>query len=308
MLHITLRQLQVFSTVAQHLSYTRAAEALHLSQPGVSMQIKQLEESVGLALFDRLGKKIYLTPAGIELHGYARQILQTLDDASAALTAHQDMHSGQLTLAVATTANQFASRLVGAFSKNNENITVRLDVTNRERLIEQLGNNEPDLVIMGEPPKQKDLQLDSLRLMENPLILVASSNHPLAGLENLHLKDLASERFVVREQGSGTRSAIERFFASNKLALENTLEMSSNEAIKHAVAAGLGLGIISQHTAGLELATNTLIALGAEGFPIMRHWHIVTRHGKRLSPPAEAFREFVLEEAPHYAATNVQLK
>ena len=308
MLHITLRQLQVFSTVAQHLSYTRAAETLHLSQPGVSMQIKQLEESVGLALFDRLGKKIYLTPAGTDLHGYTRQILQTLDDASAALTAHRDMHSGQLTLAVATTANQFASRLVGAFSKQNENITVRLDVINRERLIEQLGNNEPDLVIMGEPPKQKDLQLDSLRLMENPLILVASHHHPLAGLENLHLKDLANERFVVREQGSGTRSAIERFFASNKLALENTLEMSSNEAIKHAVAAGLGLGIISQHTAGLELATDTLVALEAEGFPIMRHWHIVTRRGKRLSPHAEAFREFLLEEAPHYVATNAQLK
>jgi len=170
------------------------------------------------------------------------------------------------------------------------------------------GEDEPDLVIMGEPPKQKDLQLDSLRLMENPLILVASHHHPLAGLENLHLKDLANERFVVREQGSGTRSAIERFFASNKLALENTLEMSSNEAIKHAVAAGLGLGIISQHTAGLELATDTLVALEAEGFPIMRHWHIVTRRGKRLSPHAEAFREFLLEEAPHYVATNAQLK
>lgn len=161
---------------------------------------------------------------------------------------------------------------------------------------------------MGEPPKQKDLQLDSLRLMENPLIIVASPLHPLIELKSLHLKDLANERFVVREQGSGTRSAIERFFASNKLALTNTLEMSSNEAIKHAVAAGLGLGIISQHTAGLELATNTLVTLVAEGFPIARHWHIVTRHGKRLSPPAKAFRGFLLEEAPHYVATNVQLK
>ena len=161
---------------------------------------------------------------------------------------------------------------------------------------------------MGEPPKQKDLQLSSVRLMENPLILVASPHHPLAREENLHLKNLSNERFVVREQGSGTRSAIERFFASNKLKLTNTLEMSSNEAIKHVVAAGLGLGIISEHTASLELATDTLVALVVEGFPIMRHWHIVMRQGKRLSPPAEAFRKFLLQEAPRYVATNVQLK
>jgi DNA-binding transcriptional LysR family regulator len=304
MLHITLRQLQVFSTVAQNLSYTRAAEALHLSQPGVSMQIKQLEDSIGLSLFDRLGKKIYLTPAGKDLQGYARQILETLDDASAALTAHQDLQSGQLTLAVATTANQFASRLVGDFSKRYENITLRLDVTNRERLIEQLENNEPDLVIMGEPPKDKGLQLDSVRLMENPLIMVCSPQHPLGNRAKLHLSDVTGERFVVREIGSGTRSAIERFFDSHGLKLTNTLEMGSNEAIKHAIAAGLGIGIISQHTAGLELETNTLLTLKAEGFPIIRHWHIVTRKGKRLSPAAEAFWDFLLSEAPNYVEND----
>lgn len=295
-MHVTLRQIEVFQAVTRHLSYTRAAEELYLSQPAVSMQIKQLEENLGLALFEQLGKKIYLTEAGQEFYHYCRSVSQQLDEAEAVLEDLKGVTRGRLTVSVASTANYFATRLLAAFAKHHPDITISLDVTNRKSLLDQLENNETDLVIMGQPPREMDLETESFA--ENPLVIIAPPEHPLSYEKNIPLARLQQETFVVRESGSGTRIAMERFFSEKGISLTTGMEMTSNEAIKQAVGAGLGLGIVSIHTLELELETKRLIILDAESFPILRHWYVVYRQGKRLSPVAQAFREFVVNEAP----------
>ena len=290
-MHVTLRQLQVLEAVARLNSYTKAAESLHLSQPGVSMQIKQLEESIGLPLFEHVGKKIHLTAAGREMFSYSQRIIQLLDEADTIIEEMKGLQSGRLAISVATTASHFATRLLAAFAKQYDGVTISLDITNRESLRRQLEYNEPDLVIMGQPPVGVDTYSEIF--MENPLVMIASPEHPLANERNIPLEHFQNEHFVVREAGSGTRGAIERFFNEHGVSFHTGIEMSSNEAIKQAVEAGLGLGIVSIHTLELELATQTLVLLDVQDFPIIRHWHLVHRTGKRLSPPAEAFRQFV---------------
>jgi len=297
-LNLTLRQLKVFESAARHLSYTRAAEELHLSQPGVSMQIKQLEEVLGLALFEQIGKKMHLTPAGREIFTYSQTIGHLLDEAEVVVEELKGVQSGRLAISVATTASHFATRLLAAFSQRHEGVTISLDITNRASLRDQLDNNEPDLVIMGQPPEGVDVKSEAF--MENPLVIIAPANHPLTKEQNIPLKHFEDEHFVVREAGSGTRSAIRRFFDLHGVSFHTGIEMSSNEAIKQAVEAGLGLGIVSIHTLELELETGRLVILDVEDFPIMRHWHIVQRTGKRLSPVAQAFKQFVLEEAEQF--------
>lgn len=294
-MHVTLRQLKVFASVARHMSYTRAAEELHLSQPAVSMQIKQLEENVGLHLFEQLGRGIHLTEAGHEVYQCSRVIQQQLDDTEAALEQMRGMQRGRLSLAVASTANYFASRLIATFSRRVEHLTVSLDVTNREGLLHDLENNVTDLVIMGKPPEELDLVAEPF--MDNPLVVIAATEHPLIHRRRIPLTDLQGETFVVREPASGTRIAMERFFAEQGVRLRTGMEMRSNEAVQQAVQAGLGLGIVSIHTLELELETGRLAVLDVEGFPIMRQWYIVHRAGKRFSPVAQAFKSFVLEEA-----------
>ncbi|VAW61585.1 RuBisCO operon transcriptional regulator CbbR [hydrothermal vent metagenome] len=297
-LNLTFRQLKVFESAARHLSYTRAAEELHLSQPGVSMQIKQLEETVGLPLFEQIGKKMHLTAAGLEIYTYSQRIGHLLDEAEDVLEALKGIRNGRLSISVATTASHFATRLLAAFSQRYEGVTISLDITNRESLKHQLENNEPDLVIMGQPPEGVDVESDAF--IENPLVMIAPANHPLAQNRNIPLKHFEDERFVVRESGSGTRSAIQRFFDEHNVSFHTGIEMSSNEAIKQAVEAGLGLGIVSIHTLELELETKRLTILDVEDFPIKRHWHIVQRSGKRLSPLAQTFKQFVLDEAAQF--------
>jgi DNA-binding transcriptional LysR family regulator len=297
-MHITLRQLEVFSAVARHKSFTRAAEALHLSQPGVSMQIKQLESNIGLKLFEHVGKQIFLTHAGDEMFGYSQGISHILNEAESVIEELKGVQSGKLAISVATTASHFATRLLAAFSQRYEGVTISLDITNRASLSEQLDNNEPDLVIMGQPPEGVDVESETF--MENPLVIIAPANHQLANEKNISLKHFEDEHFVVRESGSGTRSAIQRFFDLHGVSFHTGIEMSSNEAIKQAVEAGLGLGIVSIHTLELELETGRLAILDVKDFPIMRHWHIVQRTGKRLSPVALAFKQFVLDEAEKF--------
>ncbi|MBK9132244.1 MAG: LysR family transcriptional regulator [Gammaproteobacteria bacterium] len=294
-MHVTLRQLKVFASVARHMSYTRAAEELHLSQPAVSMQIKQLEENVGLHLFEQLGRGIHLTEAGHEVYQCSRVIQQQLDDTEAALEQMRGMQRGRLSLAVASTANYFATRLIATFSRRVEHLTVSLDVTNREGLLHDLENNVTDLVIMGKPPEELDLVAEPF--MDNPLVVIAATEHPLIRRRHIPLAELQGETFVVREPASGTRIAMERFFAEQGVRLRTGMEMRSNEAVQQAVQAGLGLGIVSIHTLELELETGRLAVLDVEGFPIMRQWYIVHRAGKRFSPVAQAFKSFVLEEA-----------
>ncbi len=294
-LNITFRQLRVFESVARHSSFTRAAEELHLTQPAVSMQIKQLEENLGVALFDHLGKKIFLTDAGREFFDTSRSISRQLSDAEEYLEDLKGIRHGHLNIVVASTANYFATNLLATFIQRHPEITFSLDVTNRQHLLESLSANEPDLVIMGQPPEKLDVVADAF--MENPLVIVVGKNHPLFRKQiSLTPKKIQKERFVVREQGSGTRTAMERFFEERGLQLETRMEFGSNEAIKQAVQAGLGLAMVSIHTIQLELEAKVLRVLKVKDLPIQRQWHLVYCKGKRLSPVAESFRQFVLDE------------
>ncbi len=294
-MNITLRQLKVFSAVAKHLSFTRAAEELHLTQPAVSMQVKQLEGQLEIPLFEQLGKKIYLTEAGEEVHHYSRTIAQQLDDMATALSNLKGLAHGKLRISVATTANYFAPHLLADFTRRFPGVNVILDVTNRQTLLRQLAENEVDMVIMGKPPVEMDLEAESF--MENPLVLIAPPGHHLVGKQQIPLKQLEDEVFLLREPGSGTRSAMERFFAAHDITITASMEVSSDEAIKQSVQAGLGLSVMSQDAVEMELTLNRLKILDVADFPIQRYWFVVHRKGKRLSAIAEAFKNFLLNEA-----------
>lgn len=301
-MNVTFRQLKIFESVARHLSFTRASEELHLTQPAVSMQIKQLELVVGLPLFEQLGKKIFLTDAGREFARYASAITAQLHELDQVVDEMKGLKRGRLTIAVASTANYFVPRLLATFCQRHGGaVSVSLDVTNRKQLLKGLMENRNDLVIMGQPPEGMDLVAE--HFLENPLVVIAPPDHPLAGEKRIPPERLREETFLVREQGSGTRSAMERYFAANDLRLVTPMEMSSNEAIKQGVEAGLGLGLVSLHTLAMELALAKLVVLDVIKFPIMRYWYIVYREGKRLSLVAQAFREFVLQEAAQLLQT-----
>jgi DNA-binding transcriptional LysR family regulator len=295
MLHITLRQLQVFEKVASHLNYSRAAEELYLSQPAVSMQIKQLETSIGLPLFEQMGKKVFLTEAGRELFHYARSIAQQLAEMEAVFDEMKGLEHGKLTLSVVNTANYFTPQLLARFCQRHPNINVILQVANRDAVLKQLTDNSTDLAIMGQPPDGYDISAKSF--LDNPLVVIAAPNHPLAKLKHVKFARLAAETFLSREQGSGTRSAMERVFAQHKIQPHISMEMETNEAIKQAVQAGMGLGILSLHSIELELETKRLAMLNVEHFPLLRHWFVAHRSNKRLSSAALAFKEFLLSEA-----------
>lgn len=295
MLHFTLRQLQVFEKVANHLNYSRAAEELYLSQPAVSMQIKQLEGHIGLPLFEQMGKKVFLTEAGRELFHYARTIAQQLAEMEAVFGEMKGLEQGKLTLSVVNTANYFTPQLLAKFCQRHPNINVILQVANRDAVLKQLADNSTDLAIMGQPPDGKDLSAESF--LDNPLVVIAAPNHPLAKLKRVKFARLAEEAFLSREQGSGTRSAMERVFAQHKIQPHISMEMETNEAIKQAVQAGMGLGILSLHSIELELETKRLAMLNVEHFPLLRHWFVAHRSNKRLSSAALAFKEFLLTEA-----------
>ena len=294
-MHLTLRQLKVFEAVARHLSFSRAAVELHLSQPAVSMQVKLLEDSVGLPLFEHLGKKTFLTEAGRELFHSSRAIAAQLAELDQSLAQMKGGQRGKLRVSVASTANYFAPQLLASFSQGRPDVAMSLNVTNRETLLQQLAANELDLAIMGKPPEAEHLQAENF--MDNPLVVIAPVQHPFTRKKKLSLEVMRDTPFLMREQGSGTRIAIERFFAAKGLSINTSMEMSSNEAIKQAVQAGLGLGILSLHTLEQELTLKRLSILKVEGFPIMRHWYIVHRADKRLSPVAQAFKEFVVAHA-----------
>ncbi len=292
----TFRQLKIFESVARHLNYTKAAKALYLSQPAVSMQVKLLEEQTTLPLLERIGKKLYLTAAGEEIYQYARNTIQQKKDVEEIIEQLNDLKKGHLKIAVASTANHFVIRLLAAFEKRYPKIRISLDVTNRSELLKQLNNNERDLVIMGQPPD--NIQLNAIDFLDNPLVVIAAVNHPLARQKPIiTLEQLCQEHFIVREEGSGTRIASENFFKLHLLPFNTTMDISSNRAIKHAVEEGLGLAIVSLHTLEIELRARSLKVLNIEDFPIMRQWYVVESKNKRLSPIAQAFKEFLLQNA-----------
>ena len=294
-MNITIRQFQIFEAVAQHLSYTRAAEMLYLSQPAVSMQIKQLETEVEMPLFERMGKKLFLTEAGNELLIYARNISQQLIELDDVMDEIRGSERGRVTIAVATTANYFALKLLGEFYKRFSGTNISLDVTNRESLLKHLNENTVDMVIMGQPAVGFDVE--ATHFMDIPLVVIAQKGHALTRKKQIPLSVLQQETFIMREHGSGTRIAMERFFEKSGYSISSVMEMSSNEAINQAVEAGLGLGIVSHHTLELELALERLEVLDVESFPIMRHWYLVHRQGKRLTALMDEFKRLVINDA-----------
>jgi len=295
MINLTLRQLQVFSSVARHLNHSRAAKDLFLSQPAVSMQIKLLEQNIGIALFEQVGKQLHLTEAGREMLHYSLSITQQLTEMEEVFNAMKGLEHGKLNISVVSTANYFMPSLLAKFIKAHPKIQVSLSVANRDAVIKQLKDNIADLAIMGQPPDGTDMLAEIF--MDNPLVVIGSPSHPLASKKNIHATELAKEVFLLREQGSGTRGVVERFFNSHHLALPTHMEMDTNEAIKQSVQAGIGLGIISQHGIELELETNRLVVFHVEHFPIVRHWHIVHRKNKRPSIAALEFERFLLKES-----------
>jgi LysR family transcriptional regulator, low CO2-responsive transcriptional regulator len=299
-MNLSLRQLRVFEAVARLSSYTRAAEELHLSQPAVSMQVHQLEEAVGLPLFERMGKAIALTEAGREVHQYSRSINQSLQEMEEVLEALKGVNRGRLLVAVASTVNYFAPRLLAVFHQLYPGIGLRLDVTNRASLVRSLEANSIDIALMGVPPQDVDVEAEAFT--ENPLVVIAPPDHPLAAERSIPPARLTGEVFVMREAGSGTRQSMERHFREAGLTIRHGMQMTRNEAVKQAVRSGLGLSVVSLHTIELELETGRLAILDVEGFPLARKWYLVYRRGKRLSPAAAAFRDFVLREGPRIAA------
>jgi DNA-binding transcriptional LysR family regulator len=266
------------------------------------MQVRQLEESLAVALFEQLGKRIHLTEAGQEVLTYARGITQQLDELEAVLNRIKGLSGGRLRISVATTANYFIPTLLGTFSRRFPDVTVSLDITNRETLLRQLSENTVDLVIMGQPPAAADVEAEAF--LDNPLVVVAPPDHPLAGRKKIPLARLQEETFLVRESGSGTRIAMERFFSERGMKLKTGMEVGSNEAIKQSVQAGLGLGLLSRATIEQELTLKRLAVLDVTDFPIMRHWYVVHRRGKRLSAAADAIKQFMLKEAATLLTTG----
>src|SRR5581483_732294 len=282
MRNISMRQLQIFACAARHLSFSRASEELHLTQPAVSMQIRQLEGSAGLPLFDRLGRRLHLTQAGEEVLRHAQQALLAIRNAEDALVALKSLTGGRITIAVVSTAKYFAPKLIALFRERHPDVGMKLAVNNREAVVQHLTANEVDLAIMGQPPRA--LEAEAAVFARHPLVIISAPGHPLAARKRVALKTVAQQPFLVREPGSGTRSAMEHFFRERGLQFRIDMEMDSNETIKQAVMAGMGVSFISQHTIGLELATGQLVMLKVEGLPVLRQWHVVHLKDKRLSP------------------------
>jgi DNA-binding transcriptional LysR family regulator len=292
-MHVTLRQLSIFEAVARHQSVSRAAAELHLTQPAVSMQVKQLEEQIGVPLLEQVGRRLFLTDAGKELHGHARGVAERIDALNAAMEQFRGLERGLLRLAVVSTANYFVPSLIAEFNRRHPGVRVALQVANRDEVLATLADNGTDLAITGRPPDNADVTAQ--HFMDNPLVVIAAPGHALSGAAAVPLARLAEESWVVREPGSGTRAAVERHLAVHRLVPRTGCEIHTNEALKQAVRAGLGIGIVSAQTIELELQTGCLVVLPVEGFPIMRRWYVVQRASKRLSAAAQVFRSMLLE-------------
>jgi len=290
----TLHQLQVFEVAARHGSFTRAAEELFLTQPTVSMQIKQLTKAVGLPLFEQVGRKLYLTDAGHELYKTCQEIFGRLSQFEMTIADMKGLKQGKLRLAVITTAKYVIPRLLGPFCQRYPGIDISLRVTNHDSVVERLVENRDDLYIPSQMPTNMDVT--SYQFLENPLVVMASSNHPLAQEKNIPVERLMNEPFIMREPGSGTRQAVQDFLDQHKIAVKIRLELASNEAIKQAIAGGLGISVLSRYALALEGSTGQIVVLDVVGFPIQRHWNVVYPAGKQLSIVAQTFLDYLKNE------------
>jgi DNA-binding transcriptional LysR family regulator len=295
-MHITLRHLRIFEAVARHGSISRAAGELHLTQPAVSMQMKQLEEQIGLPLLEQIGRRICLTEAGQMLRVHARDIAGRMAHLNASMEQFRGLERGLLRLAVVSTANYFLPALIAEFNARHPGVRISLQVGNREFMLCALADSSTDLAITGQPPDGVDVVAQNFK--ENPLVVIASPSHALAGQGHVSMARLAQEILVMREPGSGTRAAAERHFAAQGLVMRGGCEFGTNEAIKQAVRAGLGVAVVSAQTIELELQTGCLAVLPVEGFPIVRQWYVVHRTQHRLSAAADTFRNMLLALDP----------
>lgn len=293
--HGTLPQLSVFEAVARLGSFTKAAEELYLAQPTVSVQIKKLTETVGLPLLEQVGKKVYLTDAGKELYATCQEIFGSFARAEDRLTDLRGLKSGRLRLAVSTTGKYFAPRLLSEFVKEYPTLEVSLQIHHRETLIERLNRNEDDLYIFANPPT--DLDIVTQVILPNPMVPFARADHPLAREKSVPFRRFAEEPFLIREAGSGTRMVAQDIFTRHGLEPRIRMELSTNEAIKQAILAGLGVSIMSKYTLGLDTEHPDIVTLDVEGFPIERNWSFVYPVGRQLSMVAASFMDFVRREA-----------
>ncbi len=301
----SLNQLRIFECAARHQHFGRAAAELHLTQPAVSIQLNLLEKTVGMKLFEQTGRRMQITPAGLELLTHTRAVLAQLRDADDALNLLKGIGGGRLHLAATTTAEYFAPHLLAGFRKLHANVRIRLEIDNREAVVRALSDNAIDLAVMGRSPSGIDTV--AVPFAEHPLSIIAPPNHPMAGRKRFDLARLQQDTFLIREQGSGTRAAMEQAFKAAGFTPAETIEFGSNETIKQAVAAGMGLGFVSLHTAALDLAVKRLVLLRVDGMPVMRQWFVVHRAGKRLSAVAAAFKDYLVAEGAALIAASGRL-
>lgn len=291
---ITFRQLEVFRAVCGHLSYSRAAEAMALTQPAVSLQIKQLEELLGQPLFDYVGKKLHLTAAAEALLATCEQLLSQLQALDMRLSTLQGDLQGTLQLAVESSAKYLTPHLFAAFRAQHPKVSLSLTVTNRAQLIRRLGDNRDDLTLMSQPPQ--DMALEFFPLLDNPIVAVAPAGHALSHAAQLPLSALENYPLLSREPGSGTRKAVEEFLQQQRVHFKQGMELMSLEAQREGVLAGLGLALLPRHAVRNELGSGQLLELPVEGLPFKRSWCLLYPRQKRLSPVAEAFYRFCQQE------------
>jgi len=293
--HGTLPQLRVFEASARLGCFARAAEELHLAQPTVSVQIKKLSETIGFPLFEQVGKRIHLTDAGKQVYAGCNDVFHAFSSIEGRLAEMRGLDSGHIRLAVTSSAKCFAPRLLGAFIQRYPGVEASLHINNRSTLIERLRSNEDDLYLFADPPDQQEVMVQAI--LSNPLVVFARSDHPLAGEKDIAFARLANEPFLIREKGSGTRMATLKLFEQRGLTPKIRMELNTNEAIREAILAGLGISILSRYTLGLEPEQAKLVCLDVEGFPVESHWHFVYPVGKHLSVAARAFMDFARAEA-----------
>jgi DNA-binding transcriptional LysR family regulator len=303
MKNATLRQLRVFASVARHLSFVRAAEELGLTAPAVSMQIKDLEIEVGLPLFDRSSRKVSLTMVGEYVLAHTRRVLSAVRDAEDMVARFRGLQTGVLDVGMVSTAKYFVPRMLAQFRDEHPGIEIRLQVSNnREQVVALMQQGSVELAIMGRPPKEWPTRAEPFAM--HPHVLVTSIEHPFTRTENVAASALLGEGFIVREPGSGTRAALDEYMEAHQMTPRVVMQMSSNESIKQAVMAGMGVALLSLHTIGLELDHHLIATPECEGLPVMRRWHIVNNLAKTLSPAAEAFRYFILERGEAFLAKH----
>ena len=298
MRHVTLRQLRTFAEVLRRGNYAAAAQALHLTPPAVTLQMRELEQRAGLPLLERCGARLQPTEAGLELANAAQRIDLAISECADALAALRGLKGGRVSIGVVSTAKYFAPHALGAFSRAFPSVEIRLEVGNRSTIIAALEANTLDLALTGRPPEH--LEVDQAPIGAHPHVIVARPDHPQARRKRMPASTLAAETFLVREPGSGTRNLMEHFLKESRVTPRIGMEMASNETIKQAVMAGLGIAFLSAHTVSAELGDRRLVLLDIAGLPVVRQWFIVKLARRRLLPAAQALRQFLIDEGEKF--------